>query len=173
MNEKNENTVKPYRSLFFLSMPCEYRAAAVSGNALRSMRQRDIAGVSYRFLQAREGAKNSLIEASAWTGLEIYLLLIARYSQTPAKVCLPMLLLVAANIPPNIGNHIRYRETKRSSQNWLTQNMEENHLNAIKSIPYTSEGLQALASHLENENIDTSSIKDKKVHTGTLRCWTS
>lgn len=173
MKNTNEFSIRPYRSLFFLSMPCEHRAAAVFNEAKKSMKEKDSSAVAYRFLQSREGEKNSFTEASFYTALGNIMLWSARNSPATPRASLPILFLIAGNILPNIGNFIRYREIKLQSRQWLSGDLGEEQLAVIEALSYNDSGLNTLKNFFENENRSTVSIKNKKVHVGTLPCWNS
>lgn len=159
--EKMASHVTPYNTLFFGPMPCEEKAAAIRTKTLESMKNNDIADVAYRYLQNRRGANNTLNEAVFWGCLFISSIYgISRHNNNrliPLFSTIPM----ALHIPPNIGNTIRYRETKQSSEEWLNRKIGKEKLAEIQSIKFNQQGMFSLNALIAREQIDRSSIKDK------------
>jgi hypothetical protein len=82
------------------------------------------------------------------------------------------LLFCASNIPPNISNTLRYRETKISCAKWLSQRLGEKNLEQIRNLKFNQHGMFKLASFLKNEKIDATSVEAKREkEDGWLQCW--
>lgn len=134
---------KPTKSLLFTSMPCERRTSAIRNRTVKSMQANDVGDVAYRYLQNRQGARNSVQEAVFWAfhaTLSIKFLRQCPKISLPVRtaiVCYPVLML-----PPNITNSLKYRETKIACEVWLTNKLEKQKFEEIEKFK-----LQSIRNH--------------------------
>jgi len=128
--------VKPYNTLFIGPMPCEKESAAIRNKAVASMRQRDIGDVAYRYLQSRRGQNQTLNEAIFWGSFSTIMFGLTRGHSGPRPLRLIPALPSALHVPPNIGNTIRYRETKEYCEEWLSSQLDQKKITEIKAMKH-------------------------------------
>lgn len=162
--------VRPYNTLFISPMPCENKCAAIRNKTVASMRQNDIGDVAYRYLQTRRGQNNTLKEVIFWGSMSTIMLGLFRGSSRSVRLL--SALPSALHVPPNIGNTIRYSETKRSSEEWLSSRLDKNKIKEIKAMKFNQAGMLSLNIFLKRENIDNSSVENRtKTKDTSFSCW--
>ena len=94
------------------------------------MQINNTADVAYRYLQSRRGENNTLKEAVFWGCLSITVFGMPRHSSRLITL-LFLSIPSALQVPPNIGNTIRYRETKKPSEECLSKKIGKEKLAEI------------------------------------------
>lgn len=155
--------VKPCNTLFFGPMPCEDKAAAIRNKTVNSMERGDIGDVSYRYLQSRQGLNNSLKVAIPLGSISTIMLfgLTRRFRLVGLLSAIPSVLPSVLYVPPNIGHAIRYSETKRSCEDWLSSRLAENKIKEIKAMKFNNFSFYSLNNLLARENINNSSVASR------------
>lgn len=62
-------------------------------------------------------------------------------------------MLLFLNVPPNICNTLRYRETKNSCEDWLTQKLGKKDFEQIEKLSYNREGFLKINELLDKKEI--------------------
>ncbi len=156
---KRLKKVKPLRSLLITPMLCERTVAAIRNKTVDNIQQNEIGIVAYRFLQNKEGEKNTFCKAVFFgTCATIYIVGLC-FSPASLLLCIA-LVLALANTIPNIGNTIRYRETRMACEDWLAPKVGEE-FKKIKELKFNKTGLTELSDILKTKQIDTTFIENK------------
>lgn len=128
--------VNPTEALVVEPMPCEKQTAYIRNNAVKSMSDNNVSGVTLRYVQSVMGESNTAWEAMASGALASLMvagaLLMSYFTKDKRKVTKESNLPFAAifvfsvlNILPNIANTRRYRETKLGCLLWLKTRLSE------------------------------------------------
>jgi len=159
--------VKPRNTLLITPMMCEHTAAQIRNSTVDSMQKNDIADVSYRYLQSRRSENNTFYEVIFWTTSSFLLFKLACTINPILYLCL---LAYAPHIPPNIGNTLRYKETKNYCAEWLTEKLGNDKFAEIKKLKFNKNGMFNLAALLKTENIDAIYLESKITKEDKLQC---
>lgn len=151
-------TVKPKKALLVTSMICEIKAAEITNSAVYEMEKNEIGNVAYRFLQSRRGENNTFNEILFWSTASLILFELGYKIHPILYLCL---LCYAPHIPPNIGNTLRYKETKNYCAEWLTQKLGIETFEKIKELKFNRAGMFKLSSLLNEKNINASHLENK------------
>ena len=169
-SKTNLKEVKPYNTLFISPMPCEYKSAAIRNKTVASMRPNNIGDVAYRYLQSRRSQNNTLKEAILWGSFSTIMLGLNRGRSRSVRLL--STLPCALHVPPNIGNTIRYSETKHSCEEWLSSRLDKNQIKEVKAMRFNQSGMVSLNLFLKRENIDNSSVANRiKTEDTLFSCW--
>lgn len=162
--------IEPNNTLLIGPMPCEKKAAAIRNNTIESMQKYDTGDVAYRYLQCRRGANNTLKEAMLWGSYATIMLGLT--CRLPLPIRLVAVGQAAVHVPPNIGNTIRYAETKKYSEIWLLERLGKEKLAEIQSMTFNQAGMFSLNAFLKREKIDAASVENRtKSADEPFSCW--
>lgn len=96
--------------------------------------------MAYRYLQNRQGKRNTTIEAVAWNLLPPFGVL---------------------HTFPNVGNRGRYKKTANFAKNYLIGKLDRERFDQIKALPFNQQGILDLIKLMEGWGISTESIVPK------------
>ncbi len=166
------NRVYPTTALFFTSMHCERQTAIIRHHTVSSMEDNDIRSVAYRYLQNAQGEIATRNQIFAFASFAIYGIFYFMF-HLPSKLItvenpteedmqsirLPLLILCLAyeaiflpNLPPNICNTLRYRESKNACADWLIQQIGDENFQQIKKLPYNKDSFFKINDILDKKN---------------------
>lgn len=166
--------VQPTCTLLIKSQPCEIQAARMRDKTVDSMLEGSIADVAFRYLQNKNGERSTFKEILSWSFMTICLFNIAlsrnltrnalkTTSKAADGVLGLSLLMVMLNIPPNLANTIRYRDTRIACENWLRSKLDSQTFNQIQALSPGREGFLRLKEILEKNNIETETQLYKRL----------
>lgn len=131
--------VLPTKSLGFLSMPCEIRAAAISIKTKNAIKKNDEASIAHYYLLNKEGEKNTTMNIMLCLTVSLCSLMSLiilhaenektseentsfQFSSLLISASFISLLYSVANMLPNIANNNRYQQNKKECKNYLKTN---------------------------------------------------
>jgi hypothetical protein len=177
-NDSLEPTLKkvaPKRMLFFRPMDCERQNAYIRNCAVQGMEEDDVVEVVYRQMQSKKGRNVTFCEAATsfafFSCFTVSLYLQNVTANKPLNITteshnentitdatlINMLLFVTAfvafaNMLPNIGNTLRYKETQNGCRDWLTRRIGVKHTENLDRFPYNENGVDETVTYLAANN---------------------
>jgi hypothetical protein len=170
--------VKPTKVILCKSFGCEQKAAAIRNKTIDSMINKDVSDVAYRFLQSREGAESTILEAAQCSLLAMISPVLLPFMPTDHRSArITSILLVTTvlyvDAALNFRNSIRYKATEDACESWLGEQLGESQLAKLKKLNFNTTGLLSLKSFLAEAKIDASSVEkqisERQEHTHSLR----
>lgn len=164
-------TVTPKQSLFCQAMPCEIQAAAIRNKTVDDMKANDLSMVCYRYLQSRQGQKNTRAEAATYSVLSAANIVVGAMGGTLFSFLIAS--LTAPHVPPNIGNTGRYRKTKRACKDMIKNQLDANTFAQIQNLKYSNEGLRTLKQIMTSKGVDIQNLDykmTKNINGGIFDC---
>lgn len=153
--------VKPSKSLIIESMSCEDMAAHIRNKTALAIQQDNAMEVGFRYLQSRSGRKTTTYEVFA---AGIYaLLVLGKLYDNPGYIRLISLFFYMANIPPNLGNRLRYQETETACKEWLKKKLGEQEFQQIRQLAYNNNGIESLTLFLRKKDIPANEKQLKHI----------
>ena len=68
-------------------------------------------------------------------------------------------------------NQIRYRETKKSCEEWLKENIGKEKLDDIQNFKFNQQGMLSLTAFIEREKMDGTSLKNRTKSQDSVFSW--
>jgi len=132
--------VKPSTALILMSMPCEKQAAAIRNKTLDAIELGDAIKVARRYLQSREGQRNTLNESVVHSLLTTFCLAFGFYLKSKnndlSKFSFWIAIFSALNIPPNVHNTMRYKTTSELCKKWLVDQLGLDKFHKLEKLSY-------------------------------------
>lgn len=133
MLDKAVDTTKHFKCVSCL---CERENAAIRNMAVCAIKDKDTAMVACRYLQARQGQRNSFYEGFAQTVSFAYCGL-------------------------TVTNTLRYKKTKRGCKTYLVDELGIDNLREIRKLKYTKDDLVKLKGLMDKQLIKTEELQFK------------
>jgi len=134
------NRVTPKNTLLVGVQPCEKRCAQIRNASVDAFEREDKADLAYRYLQNRQGKRNTTTEAIGWCLLPPFGFL---------------------HTIPNVGNRARYKKTAHYIKDHLVAELGPIVFDEIKALRFNKAGIEKLIEILDRVGVNTSSIKSK------------
>jgi hypothetical protein len=178
--------ITPSKSLIIKPMPCEKQTAYLQNCAVDEAAKGRVDMVTYHYLQTRQGQTNTRNEAFIHgligIGTLMYVLHLKNnflankslhdrdylFIETMIGTLFSFVLFIflpacLANIPPNLSNTSRHRDTKDECKQWLIGHKGIAFFQEVDKLPFTPFGLRRLLELLKEKDIDCSSLENKLV----------